>query len=64
MLLENFFFNFSILFIDSGLDVYLVKRAVPAPDPSEAPRPGHGIPHMERAHPNLSNNAGFLIQTD
>ena len=37
----------------------LVKRAVPAPDPSEAPRPGHGIPHMERAHPNLSNNAGF-----
>ena len=42
----------------------LVKRAVPAPDPSEAPRPGHGIPHMERAHPNLSNNAGFLIQTD
>ena len=42
----------------------LVKRAVPAPDPSEAPRPGHGIPHMERAHPNLSNNAGFPIQTD
>ena len=36
-----------------------MKRAVPAPDPSEAPRPGHGIPHMERAHPNLSNNAGF-----
>ena len=32
---------------------------MPAPDPSEAPRPGHGIPHMERAHPNLSNNAGF-----
>ena len=38
--------------------ICLVKRAVPAPDPSEAPRPGHGIPHMERAHPNLSNNAG------
>ena len=49
------FLFFLLFFIFWGL----VKRAVPAPDPSEAPRPGHGIPHMERAHPNLSNNAGF-----
>ena len=64
MLLENFLFLFFAykLFFNSLRG--LVKRAVPAPDPSEAPRPGHGIPHMERAHPNLSNNAGFPIQTD
>ena len=60
---EDYYKNFTLIDI-SWLFFDLVKRAVPAPDPSEAPRPGHGIPHMERAHPNLSNNAGFPIQTD
>jgi hypothetical protein len=64
VLLENYLLSENIDLDILLHDTHLVKRAVPAPDPSEAPRPGHGIPHMERAHPNLSNNAGFLIQTD
>ena len=59
MLLENIYFIFDLYRFLVSTSFRLVKRAVPAPDPSEAPRPGHGIPHMERAHPNLSNNAGF-----
>ena len=61
---REFELNYDLLYKQCSELRGLVKRAVPAPDPSEAPRPGHGIPHMERAHPNLSNNAGFLIQTD